>query len=274
MLGVLYALGAAACWGTGDFNGGLATRRSGVYGVVIAVEVIGAVLLLGLGLAFAEALPGGADIVWSLLAGIAGGVGLALLYQALATGQMGVAAPVTAVVSGVVPITVALLTDGIPTPLRLIGFAVALGAVWLISGGSALRASLGALRLPILAGVGFGFYLVFVDRIESGLFYPLTIARLSALVLLVVVALIRRQPLAPKRESLPFVGLSGLFDAGGNVFFLLATQTVRLDVAAVLSSLYPAVTVLLAWLILREQLTARQWSGVAAALVAIVLISA
>ena len=212
------------------------------------------------------------DLVWAGLAGLLGAVGLLALYQGLATGKMGVVAPLSAVVAATVPVVASAFLEGLPSPLQLLGFGVALTAVWLLSSGGEFRVDPSELRLALLAGLGFGFYFVCIDRVTGGVFWNLAFARTLAGVVLLVIVLVRRLPLLPPRAVLPVNVLNGVLDAGGNLFFLLATTAGRLDVASVLASLYPGMTVLLAWAVLHERLSRPQLVGVAAALVAIVLI--
>jgi drug/metabolite transporter (DMT)-like permease len=272
---VLLGLASAVSWGAGDFSGGLASRRGDVYGVVLVSQAVGLGLLAGLALLLAEPLPPTADLLWAAGAGLAGGLGLLALYRGLALGRMGVVAPVGAVVSAALPALFGLWIEGLPPALRLAGFGLALVAVWLVSrpgdGGPVRRREL---ALPLLAGLGFGLFLIVVDRLsETAVLWPLAAARLASIAMLAATVLARRRRALPAAGALPLILLVGLFDTGGNAFYALAARAGRLDVAAVLSSLYPAITVLLARSILKEQVAARQWLGVAAALVAVVLIA-
>jgi drug/metabolite transporter (DMT)-like permease len=272
-----FGLLAALVWGAGDFYGGLATRRAPPFSVVLVAEISGAVLLLLAALAWRQPLPNLPTLGWSAGAGLSGAIGLVALYTALARGQMGVVAPTSAVIAALVPIIASAYLEGAPDTMQILGFAVALVAVWLLSGtgtGAGRRAgSVHELRLALLAGLGFGFYFVLIDRADplSG-FWNLTFARSFAAVVLAALMLAIRHPLLPPRDVLPLNTLNGTLDAGGNLFFVLAAQSGRLDVASVLASLYPGTTVLLAWLVLGERLSRPQTVGVAAALLAIILI--
>ncbi len=275
LLGTIYGLASAFSWGTGDFGGGMASKRSGVYSVVIGSQVIGFVLLVLLALLFGEPFPELSSIRWALLAGLFGSVGIVALYQGLASGRMGVVAPVSALTAGVVPVLVSIATEGLPSATRLAGFAIALVAVWLVSKTEAVgRIALWELTLPVTAGLAIGGFFVFINLVATdSVFAPLAFARTASLALLFGIALLRSVPLVPAPASWRFVLLSGVFDTGGNVFFVLSAQVGRLDVAAIVSSLYPAVTVILAWRVLQERLGVEQWVGVALSVVAIVLIT-
>jgi drug/metabolite transporter (DMT)-like permease len=273
---VVFGLASAASWGAGDFSGGLATRRAPAAGVVIASQGVGIALLVVLALATGEAVPSAGQLGWAALAGANGAFGLLALYSALASGRMGIAAPISGVVGAVVPVLVGMQIHGPPGMIRLAGFALALVGVWLLSaaGGSAQGARSRELVLPFLAGVSFGLFLVFIHRAGgAGILWPLTTARGTSIAVLVAIGLLTRTLRLPGRPALALTALAGLLDTGGNAFFVLAARAGRLDVAGVLSSLYPAATVALACLLLGERLTGRQTAGAVATLVAIACVS-
>ncbi|MCL7451949.1 MAG: DMT family transporter [Anaerolineae bacterium] len=276
LLGVIFGLASAASWGAGDFSGGLASRRTNVYSVVMLSQSAGLVLLAGLALLLSEPVPSLADMLWAAGAGLAGGLALAALYRGLAIGRMGVVAPMSAVVSAAVPVLFGLFFEGLPGASQILGFGLALGAVWFVSrpDGTA-AAGTPELALALLAGLGFGLFLIVIDRLSStAVLWPLVTARAASITLIALTVLFLRQPALPAWRQLPLIVVVGIFDAGGNAFYALAARAGRLDAAAVLSSLYPAATVLLARFILDERLAPRQWAGIAAALLAVVLIAA
>lgn len=272
---IAFGLLASAGWGVGDFSGGVASKRLSAYTVVVASQVVGVTVLVALALIIEPTLPPLEHLLWGLLAGVAGGFGLLNFYSALASTRMGLAAPFTAIVSTGIPVSIGFLVEGVPSGIKLAGFALALVAVWLTSseqGGG--RIELSALHLPLAAGLGFGFFLVFIDQASGeSVFWPLVVARLASMTMLTLVARARGVGERPSRDHLPWIVGAGIFDAAGNTFFALAAAQGRLDVASVASSLYPGVTVLLAFLILREALSRTQWSGVVLSLIAIILIS-
>ncbi len=271
----LFGLAAAACWGASDFSGGFASKRTRVYSVVIVAQVVGVLLLLLIGLVQREALPPVGVLVWGTAAGIAGGTGLLLFYQGLATGRMGLVAPVTSIVAGGVPILFGMLTEGLPGPMTLIGFGLALVAVWLISR-SEDQADFHwhELRVPVVSGLAFGFFFTLLAQgSASSVIWSLIAARVSSLLLVLTVTRALGRWERPALHNLPVIALAGLLDTSGNAFFALASTTGRLDVASALSSLYAAGTVLLAWVILKERLTRWQWVGVALAALAVMFIS-
>ena len=275
VLAIAFGLASAASWGSGDFSGGFATRRGNVYSVVIISQLIGAVFLIGLGFSFSERIPPPENLLLGGMAGVAVAIGLVALYLGLASGRMGIVAPVTAVVAASIPVLVGLFREGLPSGSQLIGFGIGLVAVWLLSSagdGGAIQAR--ELGLAVTAGLGFGLFFILIDRVsQSAVLWPLVAARIASVSFLLILATARRTWETPARNQLPLIALAGVFDASGSTFFALATRQGRLDIAAVLSSLYPAATVLLAWLILKERLMPQQWMGVVAALVALVLIA-
>jgi drug/metabolite transporter (DMT)-like permease len=266
-------LTTAASWGAGDFCGGLATRRANVHGVVIGAHASGAVLFLALALVSREPVAAFANLAACGAAGLFGSLGLLALYRALAMGRMGIAAPVSGVLSAAVPVVAGAVLEGTPGAIRLTGFALALMAVWLVSRGDDGACRAGDLGLPVAAGLGFGLFIVIIGRASAGgVFWPLVSARVASLSALTLVARLGRQRLLPAR-GLPLVVLAGLFDGAGSAFIVLATHAGRLDVAAVLCSLYPATTVVLAWVFLRERISRWQFTGLMLALSAIVMIT-
>ncbi len=271
---VAFALAASITWGAGDFSGGLAARRAQVLSVVVGAYTVGFIMLVALALIWSEPFPTTLNLIWGSVAGLAGAVGLVAFYQALAVGRMGIVAPIAAMLSAALPVLFGAFIEGLPGPVQLIGFVLAFIAVGLISGLGVAKGRPKGLGLALLAGLGFGSFFILISRVSHGaVFWPLAAARLSSLLFLLAVVLIRHQKVLPEKSVWPVVFLAGALDVAGNVFFVLATHAGRLDVAAILSSLYPAVTVLLATIILKERVTRLQAIGIVVALVAIPLIS-
>jgi drug/metabolite transporter (DMT)-like permease len=215
-----------------------------------------------------------ADLLWGAVAGLAGTAGLGFLLRGFATGRMGIVAPVSAVLATAIPVIFAGLTEGLPRQLQLLGFGLALVGIWLLSRPEPLGGRPAGLGMALLAGLGFGSFFTALSQIgETAVFWPLVAGRLAACTLLVALALATRRPVVPPHAPLGLLVLVGLLDVAGNLFFLLAVQGGRLDVAAVLGSLYPAVTVILARLIVKEHMARLQVVGVVAAVLAIVLIT-
>jgi drug/metabolite transporter (DMT)-like permease len=274
LLTVVFGLAASLCWGSGDFNGGLASRRASASSVVIAAYVVGCALLIVLALLWREPLPTSADIFWGGLAGLAGAIGLIAFYSALSMGPMGIAAPISAMLTAALPVIFSAFVAGPPGALQLGGFVLALLAIGLISRSQGESGRPRGIGLALLAGCGFGCFFILISRVHAGAtFWPLAVARVTSVVFLLALGGLRRQQLLPGKGVMLLVVLAGVLDAVGNAFFVLAAHTGRLDIAAVLSSLYPAATVLLAALVLRERVTRIQAIGILLALLAVPMIS-
>lgn len=264
-------LASAASWGAGDFAGGLAARRASVWRIVFVSQLVGVALMLLLVLATGEARPPAVDLAWGVAAGASGAVGIVCLYMALGRGQMGVVAPVTAVLGAVLPVIVGIALEGAPAPLALLGIALALPGVYLLSRTEGAR-DRGGLGLAILSGVGFGGFFVLIDTASArAVAWPLLVARAATLLAVIVVLLARRE--RPTGAPLLLSALAGIGDTLGNAFFVLAATLGRLDTAAVLASLYPATTVILARVVLKEKLSRGQMAGLVLTFVAIVLVA-
>ncbi len=271
---IFWGLGSAVTWGIGDFCGGLATRRTSVWTVVLYSQAVGMVLLLALAFAFGETIPGGRDLFWGAVAGLAGIVGLLALYQAMALGQMALVAPLTAIIALSIPVIAGILTEGWPAASTLGGFVLAGVSVMLISYAPQRTASASGLWIALVAGCGFGsFFVLIAQTQEAAVFWPLVAARAMSVATLSILMVVQRRADLPTSQALLPITLAGVFDAGGNACFVLAEQAGRLDIASTLSSLYPVSTVVLALILLRERISWVQGAGVALALAAIPLIA-
>jgi uncharacterized membrane protein len=273
-LAITLALTAATCWGSADFAGGLAARRTGPYRSVLVSYSVGLVVLTVIALVRGEALTAPADLAWGALSGISGMVGLVFLFKGFASGRMGIVAPVSAVLATALPVVFNAFTEGLPDNLILAGFAVAILGIWLLSRPERLGIRPAGLGMAVAAGLGFGAFFITLDQIGgNAVFWPLVAGRIAACAVLLAFVMVTRQPMQLRQVPLKLLTLAGLLDVSGNLLFLLAVQNGRLDVAAVLGSLYPAVTAILARVTIKEQMTRLQLVGVSAAMLAIVLIT-
>jgi len=271
---ILLGLLSALTWGAGDFNGGLAVKRSNPYGVVAVAHIISLGLLLALIPVMGEPIPPLSDWLWGGAAGLTGGVGLLILYRALAEGRMSVAAPVSALLAAALPVLIGIILDGNPGAWALIGFLLALAAVWLVSGGEGVVIRFNDLRQPALAGITFGAFFIFLERSShTSLLWPLIAVRIVSISSLLGYAILTRQPWIPGRESLIPILLSAVLDTAGNAAYALSARMGRLDAAAVLGALYPGATVILAWVFLKERISRIQTIGILLALGAIILLT-
>lgn len=272
---IIFGLLASASWGAGDFSGGLATRKQPAIGVLFLAHFVGLLMFIVLALLTRESFPPIADMGWGAIAGLSGAVGLGALYTALASGRMGVAAPIVGVISAAIPVMAGLMASGAPTSLQLVGFMVGIISLWLVSYSGGQVPERRVLLLAVVAGVGLGMFIVFLDRIQSdAIFWPLAASRFASFAIILIVLGVSRRNWRPNNTRQgSMIVLSGLLDGIANVCFVIANQSGRLDIAAVLSSLYPAMTILLARFFLKERLSRIQLSGIFAAVVAIALIS-
>ncbi len=281
---VALGLASAAAWGSADFGGGLAGRRAPLFGVIFFSQLAGCGVALAFAVLRGERIPAGPDLGIAVVAGVVGGIGIGTLYRGLATGRMGVVAPISGVLSAVVPVSVGILLQGLPGPAALAGIALALVAVILVSSAPG-HGGPGAPPIPrlgplpadaataILAGVSLGVLNVVISRLSPGaVFGPLVLLRLVEAAVIGAVVLVARRTWRLPRPVWPLVVLVGGLDMAGNGLFILAAHAGRLDVAAILSSLYPVATLVLAALVLKERVVGVHALGVVAALVAIVLV--
>lgn len=274
ILTAIFALSAAAAWGSGDFTGGIASRRSSPFHTIFISYTVGMFALLLVALVNQERMSSAPDLLWGAVAGLSGLVGLIFLFRGFAAGRMGIVAPISASLATAIPVVFTAITEGLPRLLQLLGFGLAVTGIWLLSRPESLSSRPAGIGLAMLAGLGFGGFFTALNQVSDGaIFWPLVSGRLACLVAMMIFALTTRKTLFVPRSPIGIMVLAGLLDASGNLFFLLAVQSGRLDVATVLGSLYPAVTTFLAWLIAREHMARLQMLGVAVAVLAIVLIT-
>jgi drug/metabolite transporter (DMT)-like permease len=268
---------ASISYGAADFLGGLATKRgSTVFSVVVCSQATGLALVL-LALPFLPpASPTTADLAWGAATGLAGGIGIAFLYRGLAVGVMSVVAPVTAVCAVIIPVAFGVARGERPTLRATAGVALALVAIVLISQSGEVeegkREGTGV-PIAIASGIAIGIFLVCLERTgpSAGL-WPLVPARVVSVSFIAVAGLLAREKLLPRRQSWSIVLGGGALDMAANVLYLIAVRQGPLAIVATLTSLYPAGTILLARVVLRERLRLVQQAGVACAILAIVLI--
>lgn len=279
---VVLGLASAAAWGSADFGGGLAGRRAPLFGVVLFSQLLGLLIALGVAIVRREAIPAPNDVAVAIIGGLLGGVGIAALYGGLARGRMGVVAPISGVLSAIVPVTAGIVLQGLPGPAALVGIALAIVAVVLVSGAPGASSALPQRRIAgipadvaiaLVAGTSLGMLNLVISRLTPGsVFAPLVLVRLTEALLLGSMILVIRRPWRLPRAIWPLILVVGGLDMAGNGLFVLAAQAGRLDVAAVLSSLYPVATLILAATLLKEKVVGVHAIGVAAAVAAIILV--
>lgn len=277
MAAVLLALAASASWGVSDFLGGLKTRAAPVLTVLSVSQPAGLVLLGAIVLVRWQAPPHGLPILWAVLAGIGGAVGIGALYQGLAVGSMGIVAPITST-SPLIPLTVGLARGERPSAIQLVGIGVAIVGVAFAgwepgAPGARRRLSTGA-GLALLAAVAFGSSQVALQSAAADDPYWATFILRIASSLLVLAALLRFRPgRGPAGMWVVLIAI-GLLDSAATELFAVATTKGLLSVVAVLASLYPVLVAILARVVLHERLTAVQRGGAVAAVAGAAAISA
>ena len=289
-----YSVTAVFLWGTADFAGGYGSRRANAFVLTAFSHLCAFGLMFTIALSEHGAFPSRASIVWALLAGAVGGFSLSLFYRALASGQMGVTAPIAALVGAVIPTMVDIALEGAPSRWTICGFLLAVIAIWLITRPessekeSAEKESSekessdqkdasgrpAGVAMAALAGVGFaGFYLC-IHQAGGSPVWLAAISRIGSFTATAIAVLVTRAPLALDRPRAALGMIAGFFDITASALFIFASQHGRLDEAVVITSLYPAVTVLLARFILKEHFSRWKLVGLLTALAAVPMIAA
>jgi drug/metabolite transporter (DMT)-like permease len=279
----LLALGSAVLYGAADFTGGMTTRRVGTIPVVVLSQASGLILLLLIMPLLPDASPARSDLLWGVAAGLTGGIGVALLYRALAIGTMAVVAPTTAVCAVAIPVLISVLLGERPVPLAIAGIALGIGSIVLVSQAPEPREDhstsipqkrrASGVGTALASGVAIGFFLLTLARSGSNAgMWPLVVARFVSVTLFAAIALAGRISIRMPPSMAGLALLCGAIDMLANALYLLAGRVGPLSIVVTLASLYPASTVLLARIVLGERLTKLQISGVGCALAAVVLI--
>jgi drug/metabolite transporter (DMT)-like permease len=269
-----YGLTAVGVWGASDFLGGVGARRANAFLFTAIVHLSGLVLVGTLALMTRAPFPGSASLVWSMIAGAVGGIALALFYRALAGGNMGLVAPVAAVLGAAIPTIVTAFAEGFPGYRHLVGFILAGIGVWLISRTESVAGRPEGIGMAVLAGIGFaGFYLCIHRAGNGSALWIATCSRFGALLVTGAIVLFGRHLRTVAAPVLGIALVAGILDISGTAVFIRASQIGRLDDAVVLSSLYPAVTVLFARIFLHEHFSRARTIGMVAALAAVPMIA-
>lgn len=269
-----FALAAVVTWGTSDFMGGYFTRRADAFLFTAVVNLGGLIAMFSLAAASHSAFPVGRTLAWALAAGMSGGAALAIFYRALSSGRMGLTAPVAGVLSAAIPAALSIFTEGLPGKVPLLGFVFAALGLWLIT-----RTEDGSkpegIGMAVFAGIGFaGFYLCIHQAGDGSPLWIAALTRTGGLIVTSTIVLFRGRFREITPAGLRWAVLTGCIDSAGTLFFVRASQIGWLDEAVVISSLYPAVTVLLARLFLKEQFSPWRLAGLLAALAAVPMIAA
>ncbi|HEV2006872.1 MAG TPA: DMT family transporter [Candidatus Limnocylindrales bacterium] len=272
---IVLGLTSSIVWGVSDFLGGLASRRAPLFGVLVGAQLIGLAIAAPVAVLRGEGPLLPVDVVWSVVSGLIGAVGIGCLYRGLAVGRMGVVAPVTGVLVAVIPVLAGMALDGVPSAIVLAGIVLAIASVAIVARvpGAVTGAPTG-LWWGIAAGLTLGVFTVTFSRVSHGLvFGPLTLMKSVEGLALYAAIVVGHQPWRVPRSLWPMLIAVGVLDMGATAAYLAATQAGPLAVAGVLSALYPVMTVLLAATILRERITRVHALGIVVAAAAIALIA-
>jgi uncharacterized membrane protein len=304
---VVMGLLAAILWGGGDFSGGRGAQLAGgslqsALRVILFSHFTSLCILLTIAHVRGDTMPHGALLAWGIGAGVTGGLSLACFYIALARGAMGASAAVSGLLAAAVPAAFAIASDGSPGLLHLVGFAIAGIAIWMVAAAPtgvleqpSADSNSSTMILAIVAGAGFGLYFIALKMAgAAGVVWPMATARMGSittcsLLLLILTfagagrtgnspAALKSSPAQASFFGLPKAAIfwtlsTAVLDTCGNMFYISATRSGRLDIAAVLASLYPTTTILLAGIVLKERLSKRQGLGMAIAAAAVVMIT-
>jgi drug/metabolite transporter (DMT)-like permease len=266
-------------WGTSDFAGGYGSKRANAFVVTAFSHVCAFVLMFAVALSQHGAFPSRTSILWALAAGAIGGFSVAVFYGALASGQMGLTAPIAALLGAAIPTLADIGIEGTPHRWTIAGFVLAIVAIWLITrpepeGENDETGHPKGVTTAALAGVGFaGFYLCIHQATGSPVWIA-ALSRLGSFTSTAIAVIATRARIALDRPSAASGAIAGSFDIIGSALFIFASQRGRLDKAVVISSLYPVVTVLLARIVLKEHFNLWKFVGLLAALAAVPLIAA
>lgn len=276
---LFFAIVSAMFYGLGDFSGGYAASKSKVLPVLLISQFFGLATAAVALMAMWSGPPGTADLVWGLIGGLAGAFGIVTLYRGIARGIVAIVSPTAALLSSIIPLIVGLMLGDQPGILALIGIGLCVPAIILLSSGSAgtvadREDARSSFYHGIMAGIGFGLFYVALSRpgVHSG-FWPLVAARSASISVALVIILARHEPLVLNKGSLIPAIFAGILDMVANIFFVLASRAGMLSIVAIIVSLYPAPTVLMARLVFKERITPARGIGLVLSLAGLALIS-
>jgi drug/metabolite transporter (DMT)-like permease len=275
---VILAIGAALGWGTADFLGGLKSRKLAMLAVLLVTQATALLLLLAVVTAFGEPLPARHYLLYAATAGLAEGLGVAALYRGLAVGTMSLVAPVASVAPAV-PLVAGWLLGEIPGPLQIVGLALAGAGVFLTScrarsPGAGAGKVASSTFYGLLSAAGFGVFFVALDAAsEASIPWALFVARLSAVLALLVFALSGRFRLVAGRADLPLLLLIGVLIVASDAMYAIATTIGLLGIVAVVGALHTVVTIGLARVFLRERIARWQQFGIVACIVGVLVLT-
>jgi drug/metabolite transporter (DMT)-like permease len=274
-----YSVVAVFLWGASDFAGGYGSRRANAFVLTAFSHLCAFALMFAIAFAQGGPLPDNTSMAWAVAAGSVGGFALAIFYRALAMGQMGLTAPISALLGAAIPTLADIAMEGAPSHWTIAGFVLAVLAIWLITrpepkeeGEPEVRPA--GIGMAALAGVGFATFYLCIHQAHGSPVWLATVSRVGSFTSTAIAVAVTRAPLALDRPRIGLGMIAGCFDISASALFIYANQHGRLDEAVVITSLYPAVTVLLARLVLKEHFSRWRFVGLLAALAAVPMIAA
>jgi len=274
-MGIIYALLSALSYGTADFLGGFSSRKNSALLVVALSQAMGLITAFAALFFFRPESLHISDILWGMAAGMAGASGVGLLYRGLATGFASVVSPTAAVVGAVFPVLFGLITGERPPLLTWVGVAVAIPAILLLASEKSEKRDhiVKSLELGFLSGLAFSGFFIFISRTgEGSAMVPLLAARSVTVPIFLIFAVIKKQKLVPYKGTLLTILAGGFLDMLANVFYLLSVRTGFMIIAVILTSLYPAPTVFLQRIFIKEHLSPLRLAGLFLAIAGAALI--
>ncbi|AFG36346.1 DMT family transporter [Spirochaeta africana] len=277
-MGIMFAALSAVLYGTADFSGGLATRKSPTAAVLVTSQILGLVIALVAAPLLGWDRVTAGDLLWGALAGMTGAIGLGYLYRGIARGFVAVTAPLAAVTGAAVPVIGGVLLGEAPGLLGWSGIAVSIPAIFLLAYEPGSRPDpvrmAESLKCGLVAGIAFGAFFILISRPSPAAgFWPIAASRAASVLMVLSWIRLRRERIRIARESMPAVAVAGSFDTAANITFVLSAQLELLPVVSVVSSLAPGPTVILGRVLLGEVLTANRITGLLLALVGVALLS-
>lgn len=283
-LTIFFGLLAALAWGISDFTGGLASQKQSTILVLFTSQILGIITLVLIILFTGESYQSG-QLLWSALGGISGAIGLLFLYHGFTKGTTSIISPISAATAISIPVIYSILTEGFLSRLQSLGLILAIISIILLSVGSEIKretefTSVMNLWYGLASGFGFGFFFIFVNQFQEGsVFWPLAMLRLFSLLFLSIVIIFKTQNKSIRRigslkiSKIGLIAITGIGDTVANMFFTLSTQSGRLDIASITSSLFPMVTIYLAFIIYKEKILYHQKLGIIGTMLSIILLS-
>jgi drug/metabolite transporter (DMT)-like permease len=270
---------SALLYGIADFAGGFAAGRSRLLSVLVLSQLLGASIALIALAVIGQGSPAPKDLMWGFIAGLTGSMGLFMLYGGIANSIVAIVSPTSAVVGAIIPVLFAVILGERPSTSAIMGSLLCLPAILLLTWeGNAeeqrQQSIKSALVYGVLAGLGFGIFFTSLSRARPGAgAWPLVAARIASITAFVIAMIASRQPFRVERKGLAPTLIAGVADMGANILFLLASQSGMLSLVAIITSLFPAPTVILARIFLHQRIPPVRLAGLVLALVGVGLIS-